>query len=213
MHCLRSIRKLARNQSHSLVMHKGLGFRHLQLLDLLTEAFYISRSIFINNGLSTNDTSQTQKSPLRGKTLWLLLALRFINSQPSHEPPLEGRSHSYIVFDFLGTLSKLECAQCLQCTAAMQGKFDYSFHLSTDHHPGMVPDCKWWLGQNPKADVPSVATVEQLLCERKQMMAAYQLEGLMLAIIVVLEFPPSESCAPNQPIILWRTTLWDFNWS
>jgi hypothetical protein len=58
-----------------------------------------------------------------------------------------------------------------------------------------------------------VATVEQLLCERKQMMAAYQLEGLMLAIIVVLEFPPSESCAPNQPIILWRTTLWDFNWS
>jgi hypothetical protein len=35
----------------------------------------------------------------------------------------------------------------------------------------------------------------------------------MLAIIVVLEFPPSESCASNQSIILWRTTLWDFNWS
>ncbi len=154
MDCLRSIRKLARNQSHSLVMHKGLGFRHLQLLDLLTEAFHISRSIFINNGLPTNDTSQTQKSTLRGKTLWLLLALRFINFQPSHEPPLEGRSHPYIVFDFLRTLSKLECAQCLQCTAAMQGKFDYSFHLSTIHHPGMFPDCKWWLGQNPKADVP-----------------------------------------------------------
>ncbi len=69
MDCLRSIRKLARNQNHSLVMHKGLRFRHLQLLDLLTEAFYISRSIFINNGLSTNDTSQTQKSLLRCKTL------------------------------------------------------------------------------------------------------------------------------------------------